>query len=75
MFKCLRISSWTSQWEGWWIPQEEVAREGWTAVHVWIAFENGGGFVDPLEWNTGYKHLDSWGLGHKGAFCLDALGS
>ena len=47
MFKCLRISSWTSQWEGWWIPQEEVAREGWTAVHVWIAFENGGGFVDP----------------------------
>lgn len=30
-------------------PREEVAREGWTAVHVWIAFENGGGFVDPLE--------------------------
>ena len=24
-----------------------MAREGWTAVHVWIAFENGGGFVDP----------------------------
>lgn len=27
-----------------WQNSYEVAREGWTAVHVWIAFENGGGF-------------------------------
>lgn len=42
MFECLRTSNWTSQWEGWRIPQGEVTEEGWTAVHVWTTVENGG---------------------------------
>ena len=60
MFKCLRISNWTSQWEGWRIPQGEVTKEGWTALHVWTSQWEGWWIPQGEVTKEGWTALHVW---------------